>query len=549
MFDQWLTRLLDPGIIGLEVSGIQMQGDDVLLMCATNSYGALCPACQQLSRRIHSGYNRNLIDVPLRQGQVRVQLRVRRFFCDVLHCPQRIFGERITRFAKAYARRTEALNEWLRPLVYASSANCGSRLAQRHGVSISPNTLLRLVRQSGAAMRSAAEVIGIDDWAFRKGRCYGAIVVDLESHTVMDVLSERTASTIGDWLKDRPEVKIVSRDRGDSMIAGIREGAPQAQPVADRWHLHHNLGEMLQGIVESHHADLRRLIRFEMPPTVTPAPTMSRQYVAQPKFMRERQAREQRYRERYDQAHQLHATGASTRAIAHQLHLSRVTVGKLLDAKEFPGIPYRGAEARSPLNPYKDYLCKRWHEGQHNIKALQQEIHAQGYSGQYASVWTFMRQMITPSSVPVESTSNPTAKTPTIVIPSVRQAAKWLSGRNDDLSQAQQHLLQQWLQSQPLLQTAKTFADQFSALLRERGTAQPQKLSTWLAAAQASGISKLQSFAKGISQDLSAVENAMTLPWSNGQVEGQVNRLKLIKRQMYGRAKLDLLRLRVMNKV
>ena len=151
MFDQWLTRISDPGIIGLEVTGIQLQGDGLLLLCVTNSFGALCPTCRQISRRIHSRYSRALLDVPLRKGQVRVQLQVRRFFCDVPECPQNIFGERIARFAKAYARRTEALNEWLRPLVYASSANCGSRLAERYGVSISTNTLLRLVRQSGVA--------------------------------------------------------------------------------------------------------------------------------------------------------------------------------------------------------------------------------------------------------------------------------------------------------------------------------------------------------------------------------------------------------------
>ena len=159
MFEQWLTRILDPGLSGLELTGIQVRDDDLLMMCATNSLGALCPTCQHISRRVHSRYSRTLLDVPLRKGQVRVQLQVRRFFCDVLNCPQRIFGERITRFARAYARRTETLNDWLRPLVYASSANCGSRLAQRYGVAISTNTLLRLVRHSGTAVYKASEVM------------------------------------------------------------------------------------------------------------------------------------------------------------------------------------------------------------------------------------------------------------------------------------------------------------------------------------------------------------------------------------------------------
>ena len=272
MFDQWLIRILDPGISGLEVAGVEVQGDGLQLKCATNSFGALCPVCHQISRRIHSRYSRTLLDVPLRKGQVRVQLQVRRFFCDVPNCPQCIFGERITRFARAYARRTESLNDWLRPLVYASSANCGSRLAQRNGVSISTNTLLRLVRQSGTPEHAAAEVIGIDDWAFRKRRRYGAIAVDLESHTVIDVLPERTAQEIGDWLKKRPEVRIISRDRGDSIIRGVQDGAPQAQPVADRWHLHHNLGEMLQGVVEIYHADLRQLIRLAAPAVTASVP-------------------------------------------------------------------------------------------------------------------------------------------------------------------------------------------------------------------------------------------------------------------------------------
>ena len=229
--------------------------------------------------------------------------------------------------------------------------------------------------------------------------------------------------------------------------------------------------------------------------------------------------------------------------------LNRVTVTKLLNAKEFPGIPQRGADATSLLNPYKDYLRQRWNEGQHNIKALQQEIQAQGYSGQYSSVWNFIRQMTAQDAAPLESAPNEIAKTPIVAVPSIFQTTKWLSGRIDDLSQAQQTFLQQWLQDQPILQKVKTLADQFSTLLRKRDGAQAEKLSQWLADAQASGISKLQSFAKGISQDRIAVENAITLRWSNGQVEGQVNRLKLIKRLMYGRAKFDLIRIRVMNKV
>jgi len=170
MFQQWLAQILDPGLSGLEVIDIQVQDAGLLMTCATNSLGALCPTCQHISRRVHSRYSRTLLDVPLRKGQVRVQLQVRRFFCDVSNCPKRIFGERVTRFAQAYARRTESLNDWLRPLVYASSANCGSRLAQRYGVAISTNTLLRLVRQNGPAVPKAVGVVGIDDWAFRKSR-------------------------------------------------------------------------------------------------------------------------------------------------------------------------------------------------------------------------------------------------------------------------------------------------------------------------------------------------------------------------------------------
>jgi len=210
---------------------------------------APCPLCGCLSGRIHSRYRRTLPDLPWNQLRVRLVLTVRKLFCDIEACTQRIFTERLPGIVAPYARRTTRLTDILRLLAFALGGEAGARLVDRLEMRTSPATLLRLIRRTPTPPVPTPHVLGVHDWAFRKGHRCGTILVDLEAHCVLDLLSERRADQFADWLHAHPGVAVVSRDRAQVYADGARRGAPDAVQVADRFHLLKNLGEALERVL------------------------------------------------------------------------------------------------------------------------------------------------------------------------------------------------------------------------------------------------------------------------------------------------------------
>jgi hypothetical protein len=256
-----LGPTLLPHAPNIRLIQVRADWDRIDLVIATATLGAICPCCGRVSRRVHSRYVRRLADLPLRRVQVSVELHVRRFYCDTLGCEHSIFAERVTGFAERYARRTIQLDEMLRLIAFANGGECGARVARELSMAISPQSLLRLIRRHGVGAVMCGQIIGIDDWAFAKRQRYGAMVVDLEAHRVVELLLEQSAEVVREWMQAHLGLEIVARDRGDTIIAGVTAGAPAARQVADRWQLHHNLGELLKRLVERHLGELHTLIR------------------------------------------------------------------------------------------------------------------------------------------------------------------------------------------------------------------------------------------------------------------------------------------------
>ena len=229
-----LAPTLLPIARNIRLMHIRAEWHRLELVIATATIGARCPYCGRVSRRVHSRYVRHLADAPLRQVQVSVELHVRKFHCDNPGCERSIFVERVTGFAECYARRTVQLDELLRLIAFANGGECGSRVAAEMRIAISPQSLLRLIRHQGAGAIVCGQVIGIDDWSFAKRKRYGAMIVDLEDHRVVDLLPDRLADTVSEWMKAHSGIEIVTRDRGENFIAGVTAGAPEAQQVADR---------------------------------------------------------------------------------------------------------------------------------------------------------------------------------------------------------------------------------------------------------------------------------------------------------------------------
>jgi transposase len=409
-------------------------------------------------------------------------------------------------------------------------------------IQTSGDTLIRVLRRTPLLPPESARVLGIDDWALKKGRDYGTLVVDLERHQVVDVLLERTANVVRDWLQTQPQVQLITRDRSTEYANGIQAGAPQALAVADRWHLLLNLRQMLQRWLTSVRPQLERLlVAAEVRPLLSSRRGAFRRTQAEENA---RQARQERREERYATIQRLRQAGHNIGQIARLLHLHPQTVRNSFYATTCP--QYKRGQRKSILDPFLPDLERRHAEGCENALLLWREIRQQGFPGTERQVlrWLHRRRTQVAPSTPNcyrDSLLSPEPEQP-VCLPSAGEIA-WMLVQVPETQSDQQRLLLQHLLQDRDVANAYSLAQQFVLMVKQRLAPQ---LDAWLADTAATSVVPLRNFALGIQQDYAAVRAALDTPWSNGQTEGQVNRLKFIKRQMYGRAKLDLLRLRVL---
>jgi transposase len=395
-------------------------------------------------------------------------------------------------------------------------------------------TVLRRVRAVPPPQFVTPRVLGVDDWARRKGQAYGTILVDLERHRVIDVLGDRSAGTFARWLGQHPGVEVISRDRGGPYADGARHGAPHAVQVADRWHLMRNLGTTLERILTQRQ---RYLIEGNaaVPDGEETMPSPS----ARPHLTASRLAQEERQayrRARYAEVVAQHQAGVSIRAICRSTGISRGTIRRYLRAGSYPEIAPRPRRP-SLLDPYTTYLEDRIGQGCTNSAALFREIQKLGYGGG--------RSILKERVATLRSIATDSGPVPAATSTSPRQTAWLIVRRPDQRTLEQQVYLDAVRTAHHDLDLVIELAEDFATLVRER---RGHALQQWMGDVERCGVAELQTFATGLQRDGQAVIAGLTLPWSNGQTEGQVNRLKVLKRQMYGRANLDLLRLRVLHR-
>jgi transposase len=542
---------------GCQLQRIVLDGDRLTLTLQTSTTSAPCPLCGQRATRIHSHYHRRLGDLPWQGRRVQLDVGARRFFCDAADCPRKVFTERLPAVALPHARTTTRLAEAHTQVGFALGGEAGARLAAVLAMPTSPDTLLRRVRRADLPDRATPRVLGVDDWAFRKGHVYGTILIDLERHRPIDLLPERSAEALRAWLQDHPGVEIIARDRADDYIRGATEGAPHAQHVADRFHLLRNLHDALERAVDRHQAAVRQAAQAEAPrppiqpgdtATVEPAlvivpPAEDRPAQEQPASPSAAELRRRRRLERYAVVVALHGRGLSQRAIAERLGLDRATVRRYVAAEAFPERATRRRASRR-VAPFLDYLRRRWGEGCHNAAQLVLELASQGYTGSYYAVRRLVARWRAKHEAAAGSGGTPPAAKTIPERPSARRVAWLLRKDAGELDAEERTFLERLYERCAELKVAGSAARAFAALLRER---REQDLGGWLDGLQCGDMAReLRAFGESLQRDEAAVRAAFRLEWSTGQVEGQVNRLKLIKRQMFGRAKFDLLRQRVL---
>jgi transposase len=523
---------------GLAVEQVVVNSDRVLVAVHARAATASCPLCRRRSRRVHSRYIRHLGDLPW-QGRIgHLDLQIRRFRCSAPKCPRRIFAERLPEVALPRVRRTIRLAEAQRRIALHAGGEAGARLASRLAMPVSGDTLLRLIRVAPVPVVPSPRVIGIDDWAWRRGRRYGTIIVDLENENrPIDLLRDRKAETVEAWLKAHPGIEIVARDRAGSYADGVRAGAPDAVQVADRWHLLRNLGDAVSGILDRHHRSIRAAAKTATAITTTMMTVPVAPFTPRPPTRSEQRKldRQAARQARFDEVAALHARGWSQSAISRSTGLDRSTIRTWLQAGRPPS--WSKPAYGSAVDIHADYLRQRWNEGCTNTVRLWREIRDRGYPGRPKSVQEWVRYKLRRGD-PMPAGQAPSASP--WKAPSGRRAA-WLvvadAGEIDDTARK---FVDALLAGTPDIAPVIVLAREFRAMVREK---QADKLDQWLMAAQAT---PLAGFASGLRRDLAAVRAGLSLPWSTGPVEGQISRLKTIKRTMCGRAGFDLLRHRVL---
>lgn len=565
-----LAAKLVPQLPGLRLDRFEIAHDTITINLTAAAPMALCPLCATVSTHIHSSYARTLADLPWAGYMVRLQLTIRKFFCKRSTCVRRIFTERLPDLVASYARRTARLAQILTLVGLALGGQGGSRLVARLGVAVSSSTVLRHLRRATVPLITVPRVLGIDDFAFRKGRSYGTILVDLERHRPIELLPDRSAETVAEWLRKHPGVQVISRDRSTEYIRGATLGAPHAQQIADRFHIVKNLREAVERLLDRNRSRFRGI---ELPRSIPPIPARptggSNQSVQSVPPQAQRrptsrtavettawQARRATRQALYEQVRALHAAGLSMRKIGEQVGISRGTVFHYLRSDSDPtGTQMR--LKRSILDPYLPYLYERLQGGCENGVQMWREIKTQGYPGsrKMVAIWVAQQRTTPAKTGPLKYRDWDThgqhtqqgkeqAQQAKQRTPSSRQLSYFLLREPESLSTAQKATLKQLQEVCSDVGVSYPLVGEFLEMVRkQRG----EELDSWISRVGASKLIDLQSFAKGLERDKAAVLAGLREDWSQGQVEGQVNRLKLKKREMYGRAKFDLLRKRVLN--
>lgn len=558
-----ITDILLPDPNQLFLEDIIFECQRLELIVSVKSITATCPFCGTVSFRVHSQYQRTLADLPCASWSMRLLWTVRRFFCDHPECSHVTFSEQVPSVACRYARKTNRLVQQQTGIAFEVGGEPGSRLSMSLRVPTSPDTLLRFIRTAPEEIFPTPQFLGVDDWAIRKGQIYGTILVDLETHRAIDLLCERSADEFANWLKAHPGITIISRDRSREYAKGASQGAPEAKQVADRWHLLKNLREALELFLEQNRPCLyaaanseyglakppiaksesiglqEPIVSKEMPQTVYP----NQAELSPTTAMKVQRMRREKRLDRYRKVIEMHQQGCGIREIARLMQLDRVTVRKYVQAGEFPEIAQR-RKMPSKLDPYNQFLKERWDAGCHNRLQLWRELRQQGFTGSQQSVYIWAKQRgLRKIPKPAPARKQATKRFyPSQVHPWSASRAVWLLLREEEELKPEERLaLARMKQEEPKVEFAISLAQEFRSMVKNR---QLELLPGWLKRAKECEIDALKGFVNGLLQDLPAVEAAMSLPWSNGVTEGQVNRLKLVKRKMYGRANFDLLRRR-----
>jgi transposase len=577
---------------GMVIGQVEMTPTQLTVEVISTQPYAHCPGCGNPSDAVHCRYQRTVRDVPCGGRSVVLQLGVRKFVCRVSTCQRKVFAERLPELVQPWARVSNRLLEELKAIGLAASAEVSERLAPRLGMKVKAPTMLCYLHSISAPPEAPVRVLGIDDFAIRRGDSYGTILINLETGKPLDLLADRTAEAVLPWLERHQEIEVVSRDRASAYADAVKRALPHATQVADHYHLVQNLREHLQRFLDrkrsclpevedipltavspsdqgrgaslTHHMDTgtrpvsaggapaEKTEQEQVRPVASVALLDQEGELASLTYAeRKKKISRDKRLARYEHVLALHRAGMGQRAIARELQMSRRIVQRYLSSDSFPErAPGSGLRApgRSKLDSYVEYLRQRWNAGEHSGSRLFVEIKERGYTGSESLLRRLLGEWR--AALPPKPRKGPVRKQRLASQPKKRR----LSSRGASFlmilppskrTQAQRQQIEQMNLNEDL-RAVYLLSQEFVTMLKDR---QVEALDSWLDRAKACHVTELTSFVNGIRRDYAAVRAAFSSEWSNGTTEGHVNRLKFLKRQMFGRAHLDLLRVKVLHAV
>jgi transposase len=536
----------DPDL-GIKTTDAELHGGKWVVR-AGGGKSAPCPGCGRLSRSRKGRHRRRLQDLPIQGSPVGLELELSRWRCRNADCAKKSFVEQPHRVAPPHARRTCRVTELARLIGHAAGGRPAERILRQLGLPQSDDTVLRNVKRSASYRRDKpARVVGIDDWSWLKGRTYGTIVVDLERRVVVDVLPERSADATADWLRRHPEVEVISRDRCGLYAQGAARGAPQARQVADRFHLLDNLRLTIEQQLSREHRHGGGHARTD--PVTLATMANYKGHGRQPELIRHRRlARDGRralWQTKFDRLKELQTAGVAIASIKRETGLHWKTITKWLALDTLPERRAMEPKATTPAR-FAGYLAQRWAEGHRSARHLLPELKERGYAGSQTHLERLLGQWRRADHAGFleELVGDEKAITSSGTLPLAPIAAASLCIKPTKLlTEEQSERVAQLKRASPSFATMRQLAMRFRGILRGKD---PDRLADWMNDAHSSGLYGIRRFVLTLRNDMAAVRNAISERWSNGQAEGQINRLKMLKRAMYGRANTDLLRARML---
>jgi transposase len=495
------------GLSSLVIEDVEDTGEEICVRARTGDGAVACPGCGTETARVHEYRERTAADVPVDGRRVLVKVKVRRMRCAALDCAVQTFREQVPGILDRYQRRTTRLTGQVSAVARELAGRASARLLPALGIGLSRHTMVRVLLRIPLPALAVPRVLGIDDFALRRGLVYATVLIDAETGRRIDVIPGRTADAAGDWLREHPGAEVVCRDGSGAYGEAVRRALPSAVQVSDRWHLWHGLGEAVRKEVAAHCACWAK-----------GAPLQQGK-------------RAETTQERWHQVHDLRAKGAGLLECARRLGLTMNTV-KRYDRAAEPERLQRVPKYRPTLvDPYRDYLRKRRAEEPGiPVQHLLREIRERGYQGSSNLLVRYINQGRLDGSQPHLSP---------------RRAARLLLTRPGHLAAGQQETLSRLQAACPEMTALAALVRDFAGLLvPDPGNA--ARLQEWITSARAAGLPHVHSFTRGLDLDLQAATAALTLPFHNGRTEGVNTKTKMIKRQMYGRAGFALLRHRIL---